>query len=79
MSYKQDEDIKTVIKKSIIKTMNSTVYSVTFDDGTEYEFTELDNIKSSSKISSKDEFIKNADVNSKIKKDDFEYMSEWVS
>ena len=74
MSYKQDEDIKTVIKKSIIKTENSTAYSITFDDGTEYEFTELDNIKSSSKISSKDEFIKNADVNSKIKKDDFEFM-----
>ena len=76
MPGKQDEDIKTVKKKSIIKTLNSTAYSVTFDDGTEYEFIEINNIKNSSKISNRDEFIKNAEVNSKIKKDDFEGKEE---
>jgi len=72
MSNKQDEDIKTVIKKSIIKTVNSTLYSITFEDGTVYDYTEVDNIEGSSKISNRDEFYKIADVSSKIKKDDFE-------
>ena len=37
---------------------------------------ELDNIKGLANISNRGEFIKNANVNSKIKKDDFEDIKE---
>ena len=65
-----------VIDKIIEESDHSIKYCVKFDTGEEWEYKELKRLKSAARIPRRKEFIKNANIGDKIKKEDFDDMKE---